>query len=273
VSKRFPKEYRPRIGSDGEIVQGTLRGSRWDFQTSPENIVDEAEKITSEGRSVMFLASCSFMLNPLLTVLRERGIPFHNPYVTGRGDWNPLNSGGVSSAQRLLALLRPDEATWGPDRRRWTKEDIESFGKIMSSQGVFWRGVKAKIDKGELDTSDLAEIFVDDACSTLVWGEPDEWVSWWEEHLLAARRRGASFPCYIYRKRGGAALREKPMITVGTCRRKRPRHGQGAGIGTRSMPFYANSTLPSPGPARNWFCVTRQGTHQSHGGGKHDGRG
>ncbi len=202
VSHRYPKAYRPRI-ENGEIVEGSIAGSRWDFGSCPERLIDEVEGHITEGRTVMLLASCGFMLTPLLSVLRDRGIPFHNPYTDRRGDWNPLNSGGTSSAERLLSLLRPDEATWGAERRRWTRTDIESFGRIMGAQGVFWRGVKARLDRGELDTAELDKLFCDEACSTLVWGDADEWVAWWEEHLTASRRRGAAFPCEVYRKRGG----------------------------------------------------------------------
>ena len=54
----------------------------------------------------MFLASCSYMLYPLVAILRKNGIPFHNPYRKTNGFWNPLRIGKKgSSANRILSLL------------------------------------------------------------------------------------------------------------------------------------------------------------------------
>ena len=54
----------------------------------------------------MLLGSCSYMLRPILAVLRREAIPFHNPYRKSNGFWNPLRtSSRKSTANRVRALL------------------------------------------------------------------------------------------------------------------------------------------------------------------------
>jgi hypothetical protein len=40
----------------------------------------------------MVLASCGYMLQPLIAELREHGVLFYNPYRSGFHPWNPLAS-------------------------------------------------------------------------------------------------------------------------------------------------------------------------------------
>jgi hypothetical protein len=80
----------------------------------PEPIVDDAERYVSAGLTVMVLATCSYMLEPLMAVLKRRGLPFHNPYRRKRRDWNPLQPPALeanarrphqpNAAERLLVL-------------------------------------------------------------------------------------------------------------------------------------------------------------------------
>jgi superfamily I DNA/RNA helicase len=84
VAIREPKEYLPR-DFDGEV----RRLHRGNYKT-PEAILDDAERYLKQAKTVMILAPCSYMLEPLKAVLRKRGLPFHNPYRRKRGDWNPL---------------------------------------------------------------------------------------------------------------------------------------------------------------------------------------
>ena len=77
VSRRQPKVYRPRP-EDGQVVRFSSGGYK-----SPEyDILSTATKHLEQGKSIMFLASAAYMLQPLLAVLRKNGIPF--TILTGR---------------------------------------------------------------------------------------------------------------------------------------------------------------------------------------------
>jgi len=67
----------------------------------------------------MVIASCGYMLTPLIRQLRTHGIPFHNPYRPGEPAWNPLGrpTRGMSTAARVLRYLICDEHALG-DRSR-----------------------------------------------------------------------------------------------------------------------------------------------------------
>ena len=87
VSRRQEKTYRARP-ADGEVVRLSRAGYR-----SPEYwILKTAERHLAQGKTIMFLASCSYMVRPIVTVLRKYGIPFHNPHRKSNGFWNPLRT-------------------------------------------------------------------------------------------------------------------------------------------------------------------------------------
>ena len=74
---------------------------------SPEYLILKTiERHLSERKRIMLLGSCSYMLRPILAVLRREAIPFHNPYRKSNGFWNPLRtSSRKSTANRVRALL------------------------------------------------------------------------------------------------------------------------------------------------------------------------
>src|SRR5207253_1517654 len=65
---------------------------------------------TVRPTTVMFLATCGYLLDPLKYELRRQGVPFGNKWKAKRGDWNPLRhrAGTVSAADRILAFLAPN---------------------------------------------------------------------------------------------------------------------------------------------------------------------
>ena len=52
----------------------------------------------------MICASCAYLLRPTLAVLRQRGIPFTQPWRRDRAEWNPLTT---KMARGLRAFLKP----------------------------------------------------------------------------------------------------------------------------------------------------------------------
>jgi hypothetical protein len=63
------------------------------YNSTEYGILQTAEEHVVRGQTEMFLASCSYMLKPLIQVLRKSGIPFHNPYCNSNEFWNPLRLG------------------------------------------------------------------------------------------------------------------------------------------------------------------------------------
>lgn len=215
LSRREPKEYEPRD------APGTIRVVRSTYR-SPESIVEEAAIAADAGVTSMILGSCSYMLDPVKAVLRREGVPFHNPYRTRRGDWNPLVRSTAtrrSAGDRLLAYLRPRSDVWGDDARQWTGDDLKAWTVHLKASGFLRRGAKTLIDNlapnAEIDDLALSDMF-----SAL---PEDEWVglvtastSWFEERLLASKRPSYEFPLQIVRRRGADVLRAEPKIVIGT---------------------------------------------------------
>src|SRR5260370_28492978 len=98
LTRRQDKIYlpRPELGAVHRLSGG--------YKTPEYAILSSAMKHLDQGKKVMILASCGYMLRPLLKVLRKNAIPFHNPYRKSNGYWNPIRLGKGSSARRVLAL-------------------------------------------------------------------------------------------------------------------------------------------------------------------------
>ena len=204
---REPVEYHPR-DAVGEVRRTT--GS-WKYI---EPALGDAEGYLSEGKSVMFLASCSFMLGPLLAVLRRQGIPFHNPYRLKNGAWNPLQSrnGRVSSVDRVLSFLQLSVTG------RWTAEDVQRWTAVVQMEGVLPRKgremVKNLNDDGDqgLPWETLNLVFNEDVMEAGLSGDLD----WYRGHLLKAKRKAAEFPMNVVKRQGAETLSKTPQIIVGT---------------------------------------------------------
>ncbi|MDD3926117.1 MAG: ATP-dependent helicase [bacterium] len=217
VSRREPKEYMPR-DEDGCVYSLTDGNYKY-----PEPLMDDMERHLSAGKTVMILASCSYMLQPTLQVLRRLGIPYHNPYRRSRGDWNPLRAGGsgkVSSSERLLSYLRPVPEVWGDAARMWTIEDLRRWSDMIQADGTLARGAKGLIKASAMDTDypldlpDLLEWFEPDVLLDLMaTNYPLEWL---EHRLLAAKAKALEFPLTVARERGAKALCSQPQVKIGT---------------------------------------------------------
>ena len=142
----------------------------------------------------MALASCSYMLRPLIAVLRQAGIPFHNPYRRNRGDWNPLGRarGKVSGSERLLAFTQMVEMG------EWSRESL-------------WRWLEL-LDDTWVSHDDLHQILTGDAIGAGMSGD----LKWLGQQLLASKRRGMEYPMEIYEARGRETLGRSPQVVVGT---------------------------------------------------------
>jgi DNA helicase-2/ATP-dependent DNA helicase PcrA len=219
VTRRQEKVYLPRP-ADGACLRGPLNASYgkpdyWVLKTAMEHI--------EKGQTVMFLATCAYMLEPVVAVLRKNAIPIHNPYRRSNGFWNPIRLGRKgSTANRILALLsaHPD---FGEDRRDWSVGDLALWAEWLQSKGILKHGSKKKLqaaDIGRLATLEaLDEVFEDGALESLLGAFEGDYrmlLDWWRRRVTADVQKRIQYPVEIASARGPRALLETPKAIVGT---------------------------------------------------------
>jgi superfamily I DNA/RNA helicase len=218
VTRRQEKIYLPRPdeGAIHRLSTGTYRSPEYFILKS----VDEHLRL---GKSVMFLAACSYMLHPVVAALRKRGMPFHNPYRMSNGFWNPLRIGKKgSTASRILALLvaHPD---FGEGHHPWTHGDVSLWAESLAAKGILKHGMKMKLqryDPAQTATMErLDEIFESGALMSLMaaWdGDYRALLNWWCRLLTADIRGRVQFPADVAAAHGPRALMDPPQVVVGT---------------------------------------------------------
>lgn len=211
--------YKP-VAKPGEVR--LLQTHRWQ-QAGGLHV--EIDVDLQAGRTVMILASCGYMLKPLIHSLREAGVPFHNPYRVTQGAWNPLRG-----TERLAAFLRPDKDTWGDAQRMWSWEDVKAWIEPLASRGLLTRGAKTLVEArclggrgadrfGEkpgdetIDVDNFLGLFVSEEDASRAW---DMDVAWWQSNLLGAKAERLAYGVELYRRHGGTALTTEPRVIVGT---------------------------------------------------------
>jgi DNA helicase-2/ATP-dependent DNA helicase PcrA len=225
VGHREDKRYDPRA------EEGLVRHIPENYE-QPHMIVDQIERSlettttapdgSERPATVMVLASCAYMLDPVKHELRRRGLPFHNPYRRSRGDWNPMRPaarGSVSSRERLLAYLMLDEREdvgLGDLSRPWTGVDVRRWAHVVKKRGIFVRGAEAVLEAlpdRELTFDEVAALFVDEIELEQAV-TPD--LDWFRRSLLSASRAPMAFPIEVAKKRGARALLAEPRVVIGT---------------------------------------------------------
>ena len=216
VTRRQEKLYLPRQ-EDGVCM--AIRGT---YKTPEYGILKAVVDHLDRGKTVMLLASCAYMLQPAVEVLRKYGIPFHNPYRRSNGCWNPLHIGPRSSASRVLALLVAHPG-FGDGCRPWTWGELALWAEWLSAQGVLRRGAKAQMrcaaETEPVTIRMLDEIFEPGALEELLGcfdGDYRKLLDWWCRRLNASVAKRVEFPAQIARARGPRALGEVPQVVVGT---------------------------------------------------------
>lgn len=188
----------------------------------PAALLAPIEADLAAGRSVMVLATCAYMLAPLLDALRAAGIPHANPLRPERGDWNPMRG-----AWRLAAYLRPREDVWGEAARAWTWGDLRAWTEPLAARSALTRGAKALIDAKcrpdrlgatradeEADLEAVCSLLGDSGTLTHPALRCD--VGWWRTHLRATQRATQAYPLAVYERREPRALVAAPRLCLGT---------------------------------------------------------
>jgi superfamily I DNA/RNA helicase len=222
VKNREPKIYSPRINkvTNKEAV-GAVHKHTADWRY-PNELIDLIEKY--DNKSIMFLASCSYMLAPLIGELRNRGLPFHNPYRKVRGDWNPLQAGstGISSKEMLINFLDS-----GIDGKFWNIVQFVNWAKYIKV-GETNSGIKRKTGKiginrlkKAIDDNEpgfhtsrnvIAQILTEKGIKNAL----NRNIEWLMDHLPLNRYQTMQYPFKIFKKSGYDALKKIPQIIPGT---------------------------------------------------------
>jgi len=212
LSRREPKLYRPRDyeGAFRRLTDPHEYGSKGIDFDRPDTLLRDAERYLEYGRTVMYLGTCAYMVDPLIVELREKGIPFHNPYRRKNGRWNPLHPArGVTAGQRLAA--------WNKLPSEWTPHDVKLWSLHMSKPKVFVRGGDKVLDTiGQqyrpLPQEYYRRVFTD----AFISGFAMEMTEYFEALLLDSKKGVYKYPLRVLSKVGVEALTDVPKIIVGT---------------------------------------------------------
>lgn len=232
---RWPKAYAPRVSTDHDMTGADAHGSaqRESFALDDPRLLDAIEADLDDPAgdnglpcTSMIIASCGYMLEPLTTGLRERGIPFHNPFRTSEGAWNPLGrpGRGKSTAQRVYryALVNGADPSLADRARRWTGEDVRMWMDLVNSRlAHLAHGSKrdlANMPDGEVPAEMIVNLFRDtdegnDALARATAGDLD-----WLAEVISdtAKRKASAFPIEVAKRHGAASIAEPPRVVVGT---------------------------------------------------------
>ena len=220
VATHWIKRIRNRV--DAEFEPQREGGSVDRFGTTykqPNPLLRIIEKEVSEGRSVMILGSCKYVVEPTMWMLKREGIPYHNPYKSDSAAWNPLRRGKkqVMGIDRILSFIKPSKDVWSDGAEEWDTEDLKRWMTILKSDGVLANGVKKLLTKQSFslppDYEEFANLFAD---SEQAEHAVDVDLDWYINSVLPTKQRSLEFPARVVRKRGGQALVEPPKVIVGT---------------------------------------------------------
>lgn len=210
LTRREPKEYLPRD------EEGVARLGSASFRDGVQ-LAREVAKIADEGRSVVVLAACSYMLDPVKHAMRSAGVAFHAPLRRSRGDWNPLSaSRGSSGADKIVAYMIMDEEIFGEASRLWTGGDVKRWSSVVKKRGVFVQNaarVIADLPERELTYGEVASLFASEADLERAV-TPD--LAWLSENVLAGAKKSLDYPLRVAKRSGVRSLLDEPRVSIGT---------------------------------------------------------
>jgi superfamily I DNA/RNA helicase len=209
-----PIEYRPR-DAEGAVVVGESS-----LRDANRLLDEEALGDIESGRTVMFAASCSYMLRPLIDAMRRRKLLFCNPWRPTDHRWTPVDL-QRGAGERIVSVVNPIT-----ERRPWTVGEVWRFIEFMRARGVVRRGAKKWLERYVTDKTagevldDLGMVLEPREARELesAWSanDPEEALAWWRGLLIPRREQQVAYPLDIVRVRGLDALLAEPNIYVGT---------------------------------------------------------
>lgn len=198
-------------------TRGSLEYAEADYN-SPAEIVEICADNYLQGKTTMVLTTCGYMLFPVIALLKEAGLPFHNKFSTKNAKWNPLRriKKRVMPVDRIASFLRPDESS-EEYQREWFKADFKNWIGVLNSKGLLTRGVKTEIADDEFQIpksfDEFSDWFISDK-DALRANNLD--LDWFLRNVIASRKAPLVYPVQVVRKFGARVLHDEPLITVGT---------------------------------------------------------
>lgn len=229
-------EYRPTE------LEGEVRRSSASLRYA-EGIVAEIERdLDQHTGTVMFQAQAGYMLRPVLAVLRQRGVPFHNPKRLHDGSWNPLlrKPKSTSTVDRVAAWLKKDQ----------TLADVRAWLPMIRSKGVLVKGAK---DRDLTAEHQIPDLFVsDDAMGAAFSGDP----RWLAGNVTAEYTKRVAYPLAIYRRHGHSGLIETPRLAIGSIHSFKGAEADSVWLAPDLSPAaWAEFVSANEGSARRLFYV------------------
>ena len=239
-SRRYPSAYHPR-DFDGEVRTPQMVS----FKDAPR-LLDYVGRWMDDDKEIMFIASCSYQVAPLVNEMRRLGIPFGNRFRRARGDWNPLGrrKRGVSTIDRFISYL----AGVNNGGKLWTAQEIKRWLPLIKSEGVLARGARKTIeglpenDDTQFTEAELHRYFTDRALRALSAGD----TRFLLQNATTATLRLLEYAIKIYHRQGIKALSAEPRITVGTIHSVK---------GGQSQVVVVDPSL-APSQVREWYSNT-----------------
>jgi DNA helicase II / ATP-dependent DNA helicase PcrA len=217
-------EYHPR-DEDGYVgrVDGDYR--------NPEGLVEFAQRKVEDGKSVMILGSCGYILYKTIGYMRQRGLPFANPWRTKQAAWNPLGARrGTTACERVLSYTRPNGYVY-EDPRPWTASEFTQWVEIIDSRGILINGAKKKLKELAASESSLSYTLIDNSyISDLFKPEVQPiirqlmsestdlnyMVGWLWDNCMKSKQNVLEYPLKLLASGGKERLLEKPKLYIGT---------------------------------------------------------
>ena len=223
VDHREPKIYKPRIDwFTGKPAPGTIYENNANWR-HPQELLPLITDYIKDDKTVMVLASCGYMLDPIKNQFKEQGIAFHNPYRLTRGDWNPLKTSGngVSATAILTSFLSN-----GIDEPYWNVPQFLIWANFLTTTGE--AGLKRKIGKAGLAA--LKQAVEDNQPGLHTTREVLDQVlkpeaiepaiarntTWLNANLQSRRQNAFEYPLKVFKRYGLEAIEETPRLIIGT---------------------------------------------------------
>lgn len=211
---RYPVTYQPvREGGDVARARGVT--------LNDAGIV--AQMAREASGKVMVLASCGYMLRPVIEELRRTATPYWNPYRSEDRYWNPMKTVFAARVQKFIALGVRSKGTY---LRWWTWKDLDEW--LKATKGILTSDLRRRVtqqaeasteeDQERLTTKEIAEAF------DYRWPEleavmsqgPQEQLAWFMSHLNAEARKTGAYVLDALKTHGPGVLLTKPNIIIGT---------------------------------------------------------
>lgn len=209
VHLREPKEYKPR-DAEGSVTQG-----EGGFN-APDWMIDKALSLNQDS---MFLVSCNYMLKEIISELRERGVPFSNPWRKEEKSWNPLDTGGAELIRQFLDK--------GEDGEYWDTFQFLAWAEFLKigPDGLIRKQGKVAIkqlkellenDPGTPGLQTCREYITDILSPGAIEPAMNRDVDWLYHNVTKAKSKTMDYARRVLRKNGESALGTETKIKVGT---------------------------------------------------------